>query len=107
MLNDTLLLQSGSVDESGASPLPASTASRRIASAAGDEFDEILALARESGMLITLDGQIGRERYQSITGSLASLRRFVAALHLTRTDRSVSSPSLPGANAIPVCLSTT
>lgn len=25
------------------------------------EFDEILTLAREAGMLITLDGQIGRE----------------------------------------------
>jgi len=82
MPNDTLPVQSGSVDEAGASPLPASTASRRIASAAEDEFDEILALARESGMLITLDGQIGQERYQSITGSLASLRRFAAALRL-------------------------
>ena len=37
---------------------------------AASEFDEILALAREAGMLITLDGQIGREKYQSIAGSL-------------------------------------
>ncbi|NYH14179.1 hypothetical protein [Paraburkholderia bryophila] len=44
------------------------------------EFDEILALARESGMLITLDGQIGREKYQSIAGSLHAFKRFVEAL---------------------------
>jgi hypothetical protein len=47
------------------------------------EFDEILALAREAGMLITLDGQIGREKYQSIAGSLASFRRFAEALRMT------------------------
>jgi hypothetical protein len=44
------------------------------------EFDEILALARESGMLITLDGQIGREKYQSIAGSLHAFKRFAEAL---------------------------
>ena len=47
------------------------------------EFDEILALAREAGMLITLDGQIGREKYQSIAGSLASFRRFAETLRMT------------------------
>lgn len=47
------------------------------------EFDEILALARDAGMLITLDGQIGREKYQSIAGSLASFRRFAEALRTT------------------------
>ncbi|MFM0593661.1 MULTISPECIES: hypothetical protein [Paraburkholderia] len=44
------------------------------------EFDALLALAREAGMLITLDGQIGRERYQSIAGSLHAFRRFAEAL---------------------------
>lgn len=44
------------------------------------EFDEILALARESGMLITLDGQIGREKYQSIAGSLHAFKCFAEAL---------------------------
>jgi hypothetical protein len=48
------------------------------------EFDEILALARDAGMLITLDGQIGREKYQSIAGSIASFRRFAEALRTTR-----------------------
>lgn len=41
---------------------------------------EILALAREAGMLITLDGQIGREKYQSIAGSLHAFKRFAEAL---------------------------
>jgi hypothetical protein len=48
------------------------------------EFDKILALARDAGILITLDGQIGQEKYQSIAGSIASFRRFVEALCTTR-----------------------
>ncbi|MGY6123563.1 hypothetical protein ACW9YQ_24880 (plasmid) [Paraburkholderia strydomiana] len=47
---------------------------------AASELEEILALARDSGMLITLDGQIGREKYQSIAGSLHAFKRFVDAL---------------------------
>ncbi|USU18182.1 hypothetical protein [Paraburkholderia fungorum] len=50
------------------------------ASGAGDDFNRILALAREAGMLVTLDGQIGREKYQSIAGSLNAFRRFARAL---------------------------
>lgn len=41
----------------------------------------ILSAARRAGMLVMLDGQIGRERYQSVTGSLSSFRRFAAELH--------------------------
>jgi hypothetical protein len=44
------------------------------------EAEALLALAREAGMLVTLDGQIGREKYQSVAGSVASLQRFAAAL---------------------------
>jgi hypothetical protein len=46
----------------------------------GDDLNRILALAREAGMLITLDGQIGREKYQSVAGSLNAFRRFAQAL---------------------------
>lgn len=69
--------------------MPNDTFSVRATSLAGQpqdtrnavsEFDEILALARESGMLITLDGQIGREKYQSIAGSLHAFKRFAEAL---------------------------
>ncbi|KML60959.1 hypothetical protein VL15_07595 [Burkholderia cepacia] len=45
-----------------------------------DDLDTLLALAREAGLLVTLDGQIGREKYQSVAGSLLSLQRFAAAL---------------------------
>ncbi|WP_063551662.1 hypothetical protein [Burkholderia territorii] len=45
-----------------------------------DDLDALLALARESGLLVTLDGQIGREKYQSVAGSVLALQRFAAAL---------------------------
>ncbi|WP_423762999.1 hypothetical protein [Burkholderia sp. NLJ2] len=45
-----------------------------------DDLDTLLALAREAGLLVTLDGQIGREKYQSVAGSVLALQRFAAAL---------------------------
>jgi hypothetical protein len=48
--------------------------------------DTILAIARRAGMLVMLDGQIGRETYQSVTGSLAALHRFVAELRSLMPD---------------------
>jgi hypothetical protein len=47
---------------------------------AGDDAETLLALARSAGMLVTLDGQIGREKYQSVAGSLRAFQRFAAAL---------------------------
>ncbi|MCA8091928.1 hypothetical protein LGM65_13655 [Burkholderia anthina] len=43
----------------------------------------LVALARDAGMLVILDGQIGRERYESVTGSIATLARFARALQLS------------------------
>ncbi|MGU7812168.1 hypothetical protein [Burkholderia sp. AW49-1] len=43
----------------------------------------LVALARDAGMLVILDGQIGRERYESVTGSIATLARFAQALRLS------------------------
>uniref|UniRef100_UPI003BEF06A9 hypothetical protein n=1 Tax=Burkholderia arboris TaxID=488730 RepID=UPI003BEF06A9 len=43
----------------------------------------LVALARDAGMLVILDGQIGRERYESVTGSVATLVRFAQALQLS------------------------
>lgn len=43
----------------------------------------LVALARDAGMLVILDGQIGRERYESVTGSIATLARFAQALQLS------------------------
>ncbi|RKU05272.1 hypothetical protein C7H84_03845 [Burkholderia sp. Nafp2/4-1b] len=50
-----------------------------------DAFDTrvLVALARDAGMLVILDGQIGRERYESVTGSVATLARFAKALQLS------------------------
>lgn len=45
-----------------------------------DDTEALLALARSAGMLVTLDGQIGREKYQSVAGSLRAFQRFAAAL---------------------------
>ncbi|BCZ84430.1 hypothetical protein [Paraburkholderia terrae] len=50
--------------------------------------DAILSIARRAGMLVMLDGRIGRETYHSVTGSLSSLHRFVADLHDLMSDRS-------------------
>ncbi|WP_321881143.1 hypothetical protein [Paraburkholderia bannensis] len=47
---------------------------------AADDSETLLALARSAGMLVTLDGQIGREKYQSVAGSLLAFQRFAAAL---------------------------
>jgi len=45
---------------------------------------------------VTLDGQIGREKYQSVAGSLSSFLRFVdALLDTNETER----PPAPGARA--------
>jgi hypothetical protein len=64
-----------------------STVSRHDSYPDGSEFDDILALAREAGMLVTLDALIGREKYQSVSGSLASRLRFAEALRVAGTDQ--------------------
>ena len=48
--------------------------------ARASEIEEVVQLARDAGLLVTLDGRIGRETYQSVAGSLASFLRFVDAL---------------------------
>ncbi|AOJ06206.1 hypothetical protein [Burkholderia mayonis] len=72
-------------DRDEAAPAAASGDTARPAASA-DRADALLALAREAGMLVTLDGQIGRERYQSVAGSLASLMRFANALEQLLLD---------------------
>ncbi|KWI98803.1 hypothetical protein WT94_24325 [Burkholderia stagnalis] len=71
-----------------AEPKPASDAASR------DDLEALLALARQAGLLVTLDGQIGREKYQSIAGSVAALQRFAAALRQQAT-REAAAPSAP------------
>lgn len=40
---------------------------------------DLLELARDCGMTVTLDACIGRERYESVTGSCDALQRFALA----------------------------
>jgi hypothetical protein len=50
----------------------------------------ILKLAGDAGMLIVLDGKIGRTEYRSIHGTLDAFQRFVRALEsaLANSDES-------------------
>jgi hypothetical protein len=45
----------------------------------GDEMN-IVDMARTSGLVVILDGRIGREEYQSVCGSLSALQRFAEAV---------------------------
>ena len=55
--------------------------------ARASEIEEIVQLARDAGLLVTLDGRIGRETYQSVAGSLASFLRFVDALRVALAEK--------------------
>ncbi|WP_175828918.1 hypothetical protein [Burkholderia cepacia] len=70
-----------------------------------DDIDTLLALAREAGLLVTLDGQIGREKYQSVAGSVLALQRFAAALCARAAPAAVEArrkarPGWPHANRL-------
>lgn len=41
---------------------------------------DLIELARESGMAVTLDARIGQQEYVSVSGSLAALARFADAV---------------------------
>jgi small nuclear ribonucleoprotein (snRNP)-like protein len=41
---------------------------------------DILEIATNSGLLVTLDGRIGLEEYRSVYGSLSALDRFANAI---------------------------
>lgn len=42
---------------------------------------DLAKLARDAGLTVLLDGKIGREEYQSVSGSLAALQRFAEAYY--------------------------
>jgi hypothetical protein len=47
---------------------------------------DIVKLAKDAGMLVVLDGRIGREEYRSVYGSMHALQRFAEALRASITD---------------------
>ncbi|HEF4771259.1 hypothetical protein KTD26_03320 [Burkholderia multivorans] len=61
----------------------ATSATSETSGTAALDMPALVALARDAGMLVILDGQIGRERYESVTGSIATLARFAQALQLS------------------------
>lgn len=57
---------------------------------------DIIQLARASGMLVMLDGRIGREEYHSFYGSLLALERFAQAVRESLGDTRVSAAAQNG-----------
>jgi len=53
----------------------------------------ILELAGDAGMLVVLDGRIGRTEYRSVHGTLDSFQRFVYALELALANGEESDGS--------------
>jgi len=41
---------------------------------------DIERIANDSGMLVVLDGRIGREEYKSVYGSMQALQRFANSI---------------------------
>ncbi|VWD14964.1 hypothetical protein BLA50215_03498 [Burkholderia lata] len=68
---------------SHATHLPDSGDQADRSDAAALDTQALVALARDAGMLVILDAQIGRVRYESVTGSIATLARFAQALQLS------------------------
>jgi len=46
---------------------------------------DVLKLAREAGLAVLLDGRIGQQDYNSISGTKDSLRTFVEAIRIAMT----------------------
>lgn len=59
------------------------TAPDHASDAAALDTQALVALARDAGMLVILGRQLRRERYESVTGLVATLARFVQALQLS------------------------
>jgi hypothetical protein len=55
---------------------------------------DLAKLARDAGLTVLLDGKIGRQEYQSITGSLAALERFAMAFYEPAGDNKALIESL-------------
>lgn len=57
-------------------------------------------IANDSGMLVVLDGRIGREEYKSVYGSLEALQRFANSVR----ELAVSEISAARIDRVPECL---
>jgi methyl coenzyme M reductase gamma subunit len=57
-------------------------------------------IANDSGMLVVMDGRIGREEYKSVHGSLEALQRFANFVR----DLAASETSAARIDQAPECL---
>ncbi|MFM0340697.1 hypothetical protein [Paraburkholderia fungorum] len=60
---------------------------------------DIVDMARISGMTVILEGRIGREEYQSVSGSISALQRFAEAVRHNETDQSTVGKRARGMSA--------
>lgn len=63
--------------------------------------DPLVALARECGLMVILDGQIGREKYQSVSGPLDALSRFAQRCRQEVDHQSAGVPLASPQRALP------
>ena len=56
---------------------------------------DILTIATNSGLLLTLDGRIGGEEYRSVHGSLAALDRFANAILACAAAQQLPADAMP------------
>jgi len=48
---------------------------------------DIIELARAAGLTVVLDGRIGRQEYQSVSGPVSALYRFAEAYYRAAIER--------------------
>jgi hypothetical protein len=52
----------------------------------------VVDMAHASGFTVILDGRIGREEYQSVSGSVSALQRFAEAVRQDAASQCESAP---------------
>jgi hypothetical protein len=52
----------------------------------------VVDMAHASGFTVILDGRIGREEYQSVSGSVSALHRFAEAVRQDAASQCESAP---------------
>jgi hypothetical protein len=59
----------------------------------GPKSISVVALAQASGLTVMLEGVIGRQRYESVAGSLEALERFARLYRCIYDDHQASASS--------------
>ena len=59
----------------------------------------VFKLARDAGMLVVLDGRIGRTEYRCVHGTLDALERFAQALEIEVMNERLEAAALDRASS--------